>query len=395
MRILFVTNRFPGQLVHGDQVRAYHQIRCLAGRHAITLLSFGEVPEDSRWRVEMAACCERVIAVRRHPFGVALRAVAALGSRLPLQVAMYDAVPAVVGLDALLAAARFDLAHVQLARLGPMLRRLSPLPCVVDFIDALSLNMARRAAFDRAPVSWVARMESSRLERYERKICAEAAATAISSAQDRAAVGNFRNLHVVGNGVDLDQFPFVVPRDRGANVVFIGNLGYFPNVDAASRFALEVMPQLAARVPAARFTLVGARPAPVLRSIAARQHNVDLVGRVSDIHPYLADAAVAVVPLRAGSGQQLKILEAMAAGTPVVATTLSAAGLQAVDGEHLLIADGADAMADAIARLMSEGGLRERLARQARALIETRYTWKQSALDLERVWLAAAGTASR
>ena len=381
--------------MHGDQVRAYHQIRCLAGRHAITLLAFGDVPADSRWRTEMAACCERVIAVRRPPFGIALRALAALGSRLPLQVAMYDALPAGVGLDALLGASGFDLAHVQLARLGPMLRRLAPLPCVVDFIDALSLNMARRAAFDRAPASWLAKMESSRLARYERAICAEAAATAICSAQDRAAVGNFPNLHVVGNGADLDQFPFVATRDRGTDIVFIGNLGYFPNVDATSWFALEVMPILVARVPAARFKLVGARPAPALRRIAARQSNVDLVGPVSDVHPHLASAAVAVVPLRAGSGQQLKILEAMAAGTPVVATTLSAAGLDAVDGQHLLIADSAEAMADAIARLLSERELRERIARSARALIETRYTWEQSALDLECVWFAAAGTTSR
>lgn len=396
MRILFITNRFPGLLKRGDQMRAYHQIRHLARRHAITLLAFDEAPPDSPWPAEMAACCERVITARRPPLGTLLRLLGALAGKRPFQVAMYDAVPAGAGLEGLLNESRFDLAHIQLARLGPMVARLAPLPCVVDFVDALSLNMARRAQLDRGPLSWVARSEAARLAIYERALCAQVAGAAICALPDRAAIGNFTNLHIVGNGVDLERFPFVAPQARGAGVVFIGNLGYFPNVDAASWFAAEVMPLLTAAVPAARIKLVGARPAASLHRIAANTPGVELVGPVPEVQPFLTEAAVAVAPLRAGSGQQLKILEAMAAGTPVVATSLSAAGLDAINGQHLLVADDARAMAEAIARLIADSELSMRLARNARTLVETRYSWERSASELERIWLSvvSAGAAA-
>ena len=363
-------------------------------RHAITLLSCKSAPRGTPWRAEMESCCERVITVERNSFGMALRVLVALVGERPLQVAMYDATPSRAQLDALLRASKFDLAHVQLVRLGPLISRLAPLPCVLDFVDALSLNMARRAERDRGPAGWVARVEAPRLARFERRLCAEAAAATVCSIPDRAAIGNFPNLHMVGNGVDLDRFPFVAERTRAAGLVFVGNLGYFPNVDAVSWFVREVMPLLAAAVPAVRIQLVGARPAPALRRIAARRPDVELVGPVPEVQPYLARAAVAVAPLRAGSGQQLKILEAMAAGTPVVATALAAAGMGALDGQHLLVADDARSMAEAIKRLLRDDELSARLARQARALVEASYSWRRSALDLERVWIAA-GAAGR
>jgi sugar transferase (PEP-CTERM/EpsH1 system associated) len=389
MRVLFITNRFPGLLTRGDQLRAFQQIRLLAPRHAITVLSFGAPEGDRRGEAELAECCERVIVARRDSPGLIWRALRALFSDMPLQVAAFDQVPGSARLRELLDTAQFDLAHVQMARLGPMLQRLQPLPCVLDLVDALSVNMARRADLDRGPLRMVARLDARRLAHYERRICAQAHSVAVSSAPDRQAIGA-DNIHLVHNGVDLERFPFVATAARRGDIVFIGNLGYFPNVDAASWFATEAMPLINARLPLTRFKLVGARPAGQLRRLAARLPQVDLIGQVPEVHSYLASAAVAVVPLRSGSGQQLKILEAMAAGTPVVSTSLSAAGLDAVDGEHLLIADDAAGMAGAILRLMSDPALGARLAKSARALVERNHTWDRSARDLERLWLDAA-----
>ncbi len=388
MRVLFVTNRFPGQLMRGDQLRAYQHIRHLAQRHSITLLSFAAPEGDARGQSELESCCERVIIAKRRPIGMALRGVRALFSDQPLQVAIYDSVPTSVDLEKLLVEARFDLAHVQLARLGPMLRRLAPLPCVLDLVDALSLNMARRAQFDRVAFAAIAGMEASRLVAYERELCVEAAQAAISSEPDRRAIGA-DNLTLVRNGFDLERFPFAARQHGAGDIVFIGNLGYFPNIDAASWFALEVMPRLAQRMPDARLRLVGARPAARLRRIAERASNIELIGEVPDVYPYLAQARVAVVPLRAGSGQQLKLIEAMAAGTPVVATSLSATGLDAIHERHLLIADDAQSMADAIVRLLYDTDLAVRLAVAARELVERVHSWENSASDLERLWIAA------
>ena len=389
MRVLFVTNRFPGQLAHGDQLRAWQQIRHLSARHRITLLTFDRRPPPTRWRDAVAACCERVIVAPRSRLGMAARALAALPGRRPLQVAMHAAAPVPGGLAALVAQGRFDVAHVQLARLGELVPALAPLPCVLDFVDALSLNMARRAAFDRGPWRWLARLEAGRLADYERALCARVAQAAVCSPSDRAAIGEIENLHMVCNGVDLEAFPFVPPAAGRANLVFVGNLGYFPNVDGVTWFADAVLPRLPATL---RLTLVGAAPGPAITRLAASNPRIDLVGPVPDVHPYLARAAVAIVPLRAGSGQQLKMIEAMAAGAPVVATSLSARSMGVVDGEQLRVADEPGAMADAIVELLTNAALGERLAMQARRFVETRHSWESSVVELERLWIAAASS---
>lgn len=389
MRVLFITNRFPGLLMRGDQLRAYQQIRRLASRHAITLLSFGAPEGDRRGEAELNACCERVVVAERHPVGMAWRTLIGLFDNTPLQVAAFDAVPAAARLDALLQDSKFDLAHVQLARLGPMLSRLHPLPCVLDLVDALSVNMARRARLDRGPMGHVARLEASRLVRYERALCAQARSVAISSGPDRDAIG-VPNIHLLGNGVDLDHFTYSTAGERASNLVFIGNLGYFPNVDAARWLTEQVLPLLIAQRPEVRLRLVGARPVKALQRLAADDAHVELVGPVPDVHPYLMQAAVALVPLRSGSGQQLKLLEAMAAGTPVVASSLSATAINAVANEHLLVADTAEDTAAAILRLLTDADLAARLAKAGRALVEREHSWDSAADKLERLWVNAA-----
>ncbi|QBB72274.1 glycosyltransferase [Pseudolysobacter antarcticus] len=388
MRVLFITSRFPGDLKRGDQLRAYQQLRYLSARHAITLLAFDEGTPDPKLRAELERCCEQVIALRASRIGMSLRALGALAGPLPLQVAMHDSSQLHTAIAELLQANSFDLAHVQMARMGQVLPQLTALPCVLDLIDALSLNMAQRVVFDRGPLRHLARLEAARLPEYERALCKKVHAAVVSANNDRAAIGHER-LHTIGNGVDLDRFPYTQNRG-GADIVFIGNLGYFPNVDAATWFASEVMPLLLAKVPHAMLNLVGARPAASLHRLAAGSSHVHLIGPVADVQPYLKQAAVAIAPMRAGSGQQIKILEAMASGTPVVATPNAAAGLDAMPGQHLLVAGDAQSFADAIARLLADPALAHTLAQNARTLIEQRYTWSHSAQALERLWIAAA-----
>ncbi len=392
MRVLFATNRFPGALTRGDQLRAYQQIRHLAPRHAITLLCFEAPTPGVASQQDLARWCERVVLVPRSRLAVAARAAAAVMGPRPLQAAMFDAAPA--QLETLLREGRFDLAHVQLARLGGLVQRLAPLPCVLDFVDALSLNMARRAQYDRTPIGWIAGLEARRLAAYERALLGQVAGATISSANDRDAIGDFANLHLAGNGVDLDRFARQPFAGRAQQVAFIGNLGYFPNVDAVRWFVTAAWPKLLAAAPETRLLLVGARPSRLLRRLAATHAGIDLIGEVPDVRPYLAQAAVAIAPLRAGSGQQLKILEAMAAGTPVVATGLSARGIGARDGEQLLIADDGAATARAIARLLHDPALAESIAQRARAFVESHFSWQRSAADLEQVWQAAANRAA-
>lgn len=226
------------------------------------------------------------------------------------------------------------------------------------------------------------------MARLEASLCREAAGIAISAADDRAALPATVPVRTVANGVDPERFPFVDGR-RGSVIVFAGNLGYFPNVDGACWFAEQVLPIIRTRLPNTEFHLVGASPAPRLQALARVTPGVRLVGPVADMHVALCAAALAVCPLRAGSGQQLKLLEAMASGTPLLALRRSASSLGDPTSLPLRVADTAEDMAETAIRLLTDAGAAAALAREAQAWVRAHFTWAQAAADLGTLWECA------
>lgn len=396
LSLLFVTTRFPHPQRSGDRARAHHQLRLLARRHRLTLLTFASAAEAARTPEAIAEHgLHRIITVPFSPAAAAWRLATALFSRRPLQAALFDAPPARRALARLLAAERFDLLHVQLARAMPLVPPDPGLPLVVDLIDALSLNMQRRAAHDRGLVGAAARIDATRLAACERRICERAAATLVVAEADRAAIGGGRSPIVNPNGVDLGAFPWREGRGERDQLVFSGNLGYFPNVDAAAWFIERVLPIVRRDEPRTRVTLAGARPHARLRALAARDPRIAIAGDVDDVHPYLAAARVALAPMRAGSGQLLKILEAMATGVPVVTTSRGLSGIEASPGEHVLVADEPEAFARHVVTLMRDDRLAAAQAAAARGLVERLYTWDRSVAQLERIYAEVLGRAGR
>jgi sugar transferase (PEP-CTERM/EpsH1 system associated) len=392
VKVLFLVTRFPLPPWRGDQLRAYHHLRLLARRHAVTCAALVMRAPPPAARADLEALGVRLEVV---PLGVA-GAVPALarvlvGDRRPLQVLLHARHRARARLRALLASGQFDLVHAQLVRAAPYLSPTGP-PVVVDLIDALSSNFARRAGRERGLRQRLAAWEAGRLARLERRLVDDGTRCLVVSGREQAALGGAPSVRVVPNGVDLDAFPFDEAGRLPGRIVFGGNLGYFPNVDAAVWLAREILPLVQAAVPAAELRLVGARPARVVRSLVSLP-GVSLAAAVPAMGPELARAAVAVVPLRAGSGLQNKLLEAMASGTPVVATPQAVGGVDARPGEHLLVAENASGIAAATVALLREPDRARALARAARGLVERRYRWEDSASGVEAVWREALSSA--
>jgi sugar transferase (PEP-CTERM/EpsH1 system associated) len=380
VRILFVTSRFPHPPYRGDQVRAFHQIRLLSARHSITLLSFREGASPGSIRA-LAGLCREVQVVDLPEWRKALNLARCVVDGRPIQVAFYDS-PVMRRLvaDRL---PHHDVLHAQLVRMAPYVDRGTP--AVLDLVDALSTNMESRAVGDHAPMRFITRLEARRLRRYEPEAVGRARRSAVVSDLDRRALGSPAGMAVIPQGVDLSLFPFVEgPRDPDA-VVFTGNLGYFVNVDAAAFLARQVWPRIRAARPAATLRLVGDRPSARVRRLASLP-GVQVVGRVDNMHTHLARARLAVAPTRAGSGMQNKIIEAMASGTPLVATSGAVAALDARDGEELLVADGAEAFAAAMLRVLGDDALARRLAAAGRRMVESRFTLERSVEALERLY---------
>lgn len=385
MRLLFVAARFPFPPWRGDQARAFHQLRLLGRRHRITLLAPAAGATAQGLAALRETCAEIVLAETR-PWSALAGLARSLAGGRPLQAALFASPDLRRKLRTLLAERRHDLLHVQLVRAAAALPEHVPVPLLIDLVDALSLNLRRRQQRERGLLGWAARVESRRLERYERELCARAGRLTVVSRADREAIGDFPNLSVNPNGVDLERLrPPEGPR-AARRLVFCGNLGYFPNVEAASWLMRELMPRVWRDEPEARLALVGARPARKLRRLARADARVTLLGEVPDVQPHLASAALALAPLRSGSGQLFKVLEALACATPVVATPLAVAGLDVQSGRHLLVAESAEELARAALRVLRDPALAARLGEEGRRYVAEHHSWERVVADLEALY---------
>jgi len=258
---------------------------------------------------------------------------------------------------------------------------------IADFVDMDSRKWALYAAASRRPLSWVYATEARRLLRHERWLARRAHCTLVRTEAEledcRRLIpgGQFR---VLANGVDLEYFSHDGPRVPSRRIVFTGVMDYFPNVQAVTLFCDRILPLIRNAVPEATFAIVGSRPSSTVRALAERP-GVSVTGRVPDVRPYLRQAAVAVAPLLIARGVQNKVLEAMAMGTPVVATNAVLRGVGAREGEGVLVGDTPDAFAGKVVRILRDPTLAVELGRRGRRFVETHCVWEAHLAGLEAV----------
>jgi sugar transferase (PEP-CTERM/EpsH1 system associated) len=393
MRILFLTSRFPYPPLRGDQVRAYHQLRVLGRQHEVTLVALARATPSSAALARIQALCRRVVVAPlgvRHIVGGLGRGM--LGDRRPLQLLGYGAAGR-RAVGRLLATEDFDVVHAQLLRTLGMVPANCALPLVVDFVDALSASYRRWRAVAAPWLRPVLAFEARRLARYEDAVAMRGGTIpVVVSEEERRALGRAGARTIVNpNGVDLEALAFVPDGGAPGAVVFVGNLGYAPNAEGIEWFVREAWPAVRRRVPTAALRIVGPRAGRRVIGLG-RAPGVSLTGTVPDVHAMLRGAQVAIAPLRIGAGIQNKVLEAMATGTPVVATRRAVGGISVDPGTHCLLADTPTEFADAVANLLGDGTLRRRLAVAGRALVTARYSWERCVSALEAVYLDACGS---
>ncbi|WP_088889146.1 glycosyltransferase [Leptolyngbya ohadii] len=388
MKILFLSSRFPYPPIQGDRLRAYHFLRLLAAHHQITLVSPIETAMEYAGLSLVQSFCKSVELIPASSRSRILNLIQAPFRSLPWQVTycLDDRIQQRV--DQILAEQEFDIVHVQLARMAPFLQKHRTLPKLLDFIDALSLNMARRAKQERGIAAWFFTAEAKRMQAYEQRLIHNFDQLTVCAEIDRAAIGDFPNLDVVSNGVDLDRFSFVsIPRQSNS-IIFAGNMRYFPNINAVQYFIDRVLPLIRDVIPDVQLTIVGPNLPLALRQQFS-QPGIILTGFVPDVHDYLKRAAVAIAPMQSGSGIQNKVLEAMATGTPVVATCYGMGSLPVQPGKHLFVADDTETFAQAVIRLLQDPVLHRQISIHARQLVEQQFSWQQSLNRLEMAYQKA------
>jgi sugar transferase (PEP-CTERM/EpsH1 system associated) len=385
MRILFVAAKFPHPPLRGYQVRAYHQLRLLSRRHQVTLVCFSANGRSAD-RSVASRLCEEIVVVPHRTAGMISGLCGGVLAGRPMQTAVHETPAMRSAIGRLLGEKRHDLIHVQLARMAWCVERESWPPRVIDFVDALSLNFQQRSRRDRGLLRLADRLEAGRLLRYEREICRSWDHATVVSPVDRSAIGDFPNLSVNRNGVDLVDYAFRRSGRDPYAIVFAGNLGYFSNADAICWFAREIFPRIRHEEPRARLLVVGARPGRKVRALAGLDTRITVKGFVERPQVYLERCGMAIAPMRLGSGQLFKVLEAMACGAPLIATSLATAGNAAESERHFLAAETPEAFVRQALRLMREPALANRIAEEARRLLERSYGWEQSVAELEEIY---------
>jgi polysaccharide biosynthesis protein PslH len=260
----------------------------------------------------------------------------------------------------------------------------APLPVGLVFHNLTDRLLAQQAETESGLLAWRARRDA-RLARRETDRLAPRLSVAFACSRPDADEVRRRwavDCAVVPNGADVDRLGALPEREEiPGRILFTGTMSYPPNAQAARWFATEVLPRVRARRPAAGLAIVGRDPSADVLSLAALP-GVEVTGRVPDLRPWLAEAQVVVAPLLSGGGTKLKVVEAMAAGRPVVATSIGAEGIDGGDGEHLVVADGVEAFAGAVADLLGDRARAARIAASGRALAVERYSWDAASLAM-------------
>lgn len=379
-RVLYLTHRVPFPPDKGDRIRNFHLLRQLAGRGKVWLGCLADEPVTPETTAALCKLCEQVAVV---PVCGKARWVRA-GWSVCRGGSLSEGAFAEPELRRLLrvwaAETTFDAAVVSASSLVPYLREpeLRATPAFVDLVDVDSQKWLDFAAASRGPKRWLYRLEAARLRKLESALPGWVRAVSVVSRTEADLYDAFAGVGaatVVPNGVDLDYFHPTHGLTEPA-CAFVGAMDYLPNIDAAVWFAHEVWPRVRERFPDAEFRIIGRKPAPAVRELAMRP-GVNLIGQVPDVRPFLASAAVAVVPLRLARGIQNKVLEALAMAKPVVAAPAALAGLRAEPGVHLLAASTSDEWVAAITRLFTDPNLGRNLGAAGRRFVDDHHHWER------------------
>jgi polysaccharide biosynthesis protein PslH len=385
MRVLVTSSWFPYPADNGSKLRAFHLLQELAKRHTVTLLSFAEAHEASTGDTgRLKECCETVTIVRGHPFKHGRLRSGDLFSPTPRSLARTFSLDMERRVEELLPG--HDLAIGLQVGAALYLRRVDTVARVFEEVEVTWLlaqmdGERRVTSRARLALTWW------KYRRFVRDTVARLERTTVVSEVERDALIRIgcdpERVKVVPNGVARSDLARPCEL-RLPRLVYPGAMTYSANHDAVRWFVTGCWPLIRRARPELSFVVTGSTTGVDIRDLAACD-GVSFTGHVPDVKGVVARSAACVVPLRLGGGTRLKILEAMALGTPVVSTTKGAEGLAVTPEEDILIGDRPETFASQVIRLLDDPLLAERMARNGRDLVDGSYTWDKIGEDLETV----------
>ena len=383
MKIFVLLSRFPYPLEKGDKLRAFHQIRHLSENHEIHLCALNDIRIKPEHRNALDPYCKSVHVIDLPKTTIAINILKAFLNGKPLQVGYFYNPAAFRKVNRLIDEIEPDHLFCQLIRVTEYVKHRD-IPKTLDYQDVFSKGADRRSKTAKAYLRPVLRSEYWRLKKYEHDIFEYFNNKTIISKPDRDLIPHpdREKIEIVINGVDTDFFS---PLETGKeyDLVFTGNMGYPPNVNAANFLVKEILPLVRKKLPDVRLMLAGATPHPSVQALAGKQ--VKVTGWVDDIRECYAKAKVFIAPMRIGTGLQNKLLEAMSMKIPSITTELANSALKARHGEEIMVGRSAEELADHIISLLTQPELANKIATMGHAFVHDNYNWESATAKLERL----------
>ncbi|MEW6502852.1 MAG: glycosyltransferase family 4 protein [Chloroflexota bacterium] len=391
MKILVLSTWFPYPPIQGSKIRAYNLIRSLSQQHELALISFRDMEIQDEWIEHLHCYCKEIIIVEQHPFRY---------SKIKTWLGFFTILPSAVvaGYSTKMAATVQKFAKVWQPDLvfaltfvtAPYALQIPHTNRVVDMDNLLALMLRDLFKNTQGFLQKQRRYWAYwKFKNYENQIYKKFDLAFVCSNLDKSRAVEYIDLAAekivaIPNGVDSNlTLPQSLP-DFNHKLIFNGSLNYWPNYDAMNYFLTEIFPLILKKIPDCEILITGNNENVDIHTLPSHSGKVIFTGFVENIQSLVTSCAACVVPLRHGAGTRLKILEAMAAGTPVITTPKGAEGLEVKHGQHLLIANTPQEFANLTVQILSDLSLREKIVLEAQRLVENVYDWRVIGMKLNQ-----------
>lgn len=392
MRVLLLTQVLPFPPDSGPKIKTWNLLKFLASHHEVTLVSF--VRGDQRADVErLRPFCKTIhtLPIRRDALSDVQALLRSLVTRQPWMMLRDDRTAMRKLINQIASETQFDIAHADQLNMAQYAQRLSNSHKVIDAHNALWLLYKRLAATMKAgPKKWLLERDWRLLKQYEGNICREFDAVLAVSDEDKLALQEAcecpKEIIVIPIAIDTQELKPIDRQSNANHILHVGTMYWPPNIDGIEWFVDKVYPLIYAQKPEVVFDLVGARPPQSLLELNKQDRGINVTGYVKDLSPYMQHAGVFIVPLRAGGGMRVKILEALAQSLPVVTTSIGCEGILVESSKHLLIADSPEQFSQAVLKILCDRTFADELGFHGRKLIEEQYDYQIACKAIDKAY---------
>ncbi|HEY3423768.1 MAG TPA: glycosyltransferase family 4 protein [Negativicutes bacterium] len=391
MNILVICRELPYPLNAGYKIRTFNLIKGLSRDHAISLICYGDQKYDCAGIRQYCKTLKIIPPQKISRFKQAPNIIKNMLSGQPFSVKYVKSTAMKAAINEIIQSTRFDLIHFDDPYIVSNfdLCNENRIKKTITFHDIDSMKYMRMFKIESGIYKKILLLfDLMMLKRWEKEITNKADLSIVTSAIDLQSIRQQvtdAKVSIVPNGVDIDSYKFRRKNNSGNTIVFVGAMDYMPNHDAALYFYRQILPIIISINSDVKFIIVGRNPNQELQALAD-DPRVFVAGNVDDVTPYYEKSVVAVVPLRAGGGTRLKILEAMAVGCPVVSTSIGSEGLGVTHSKNIMIADTPENFAKYTVELMKNEAQREEQSNLARHFVENFYSWERIAGTMSKTY---------